>query len=260
MASITAAGPEAKRPPHIALLALSSVIVLTRVRRRLMADGRKIFPAFRLIVLAALAGLAAGAVAVYVSAPPSGNPPAAAAGTVDAAAVAACAAKSERAKAVGAAATGEVAAMLPADPPQSLADLAFSGPDGSQTSIGEFAGKTVLLNLWATWCAPCRAEMPALDRLQKERGGEGFEVVAVNVDAGDDTKPKRFLEETGVGSLASYRDNTLGIFNELKKRGLALGLPVTLLIDAEGCLLANMNGPAEWASDDARALLDAAGS
>ena len=74
--------------------------------------------------------------------------------------------------------------------------------------------------------------MPALDRLQKERGGEGFEVVAVNVDAGDDTKPKRFLEETGVGSLASYRDNTLGIFNELKKRGLALGLPVTLLIDA----------------------------
>ncbi len=224
-----------------------------------MADGRKIFPAFRLIVLAALAGVAAGAVAVYVSRPPSGNnPPAMAAGTVDPAAVAACAAKAERAKAVGAAATGEVAAMLPADPPQSLAGLAFTGPDGAPTSVGKFAGKTVLLNLWATWCAPCRAEMPALDRLQKERGGEGFEVVAVNVDTGDDSKPKRFLEETAVGSLAYYRDNTLGIFNELKKRGLALGLPVTLLIDAEGCLLANMNGPAEWASDDARALLDAA--
>ena len=92
-------------------------------------------------------------------------------------------------------------------------------------------GKTVLLNLWATWCAPCRDEMPALDALQKEMGGDDFEVVAVNVDTGDDTKPRKFLAETGVAALAYYRDNTLGLFNELKQRGLALGLPVTLLID-----------------------------
>src|SRR5690606_40778397 len=108
------------------------------------------------------------------------------------------------------------------------------------------------------WCAPCREEMPALNQLQKERGGAGFEVVAVNVDTGDDEKPKRFLEETKVDALGYYRDSTLGLFNELKRRGLAFGLPVTLLVDEEGCLLANMNGPAEWASPDAKRLIEAA--
>jgi hypothetical protein len=99
--------------------------------------------------------------------------------------------------------------------------------------------------------------MPALDALQKEMGSETFEVVAVNVDTGDDTKPKKFLDETGVASLGYYRDNTLGLFNDLKKRALALGLPVTLLIDGDGCLLAHMNGPAEWHSEDARRLIEA---
>ncbi len=87
--------------------------------------------------------------------------------------------------------------MLPADPPQSLAKLAFNSPDGKPMTLADRAGKTVLLNLWATWCAPCRAEMPALDALQKEAGDDGFEVIAVNVDTGDDTKPKKFLAETG---------------------------------------------------------------
>jgi len=100
--------------------------------------------------------------------------------------------------------------------------------------------------------------MPALDTLQKEMGSDEFEVVAVNVDTGDDTKPKKFLAETGVTNLGYYRENTLSLFNELKKRGLALGLPVTLLVDRDGCLIANMNGPAEWASEDARALVRAA--
>ena len=75
----------------------------------------------------------------------------------------------------------------------------------------------MLLNLWATWCAPCRAEMPALDALQKEMpAATDFEVIAVNVDTGDDTKPKKFLEETSVAALAYYRENTLDLFNELK--------------------------------------------
>ena len=147
--------------------------------------------------------------------------------------------------------------MLAASPPQSLSDLAFNGPDGQPMTLRDLSGKTVLMNLWATWCAPCRAEMPALDALQKEMGGDGFEVVAVNVDTGDDTKPKAFLAETGVASLAYYRDNTLRLFNDLKKRALALGLPVTLLIDGDGCLLAHMNGPAEWHGEDARRLIEA---
>jgi hypothetical protein len=89
-------------------------------------------------------------------------------------------------------------------------------------------------------------------------GSDEFEVVAINVDTGGDEKPKKFLEETGVSSLGYYRDNTIGVFNELKRRSLALGLPVTLLVDGNGCLIANMNGPAEWASDDAKRLVRAA--
>ncbi|RWM10149.1 MAG: TlpA family protein disulfide reductase [Mesorhizobium sp.] len=223
-----------------------------------MADGSRFFPAPRLILAALVAGVLAGAVAVYVSESGSGNNApekvAVAAGKDDAA----CAAKAGRAKTIAAKAVGQVAALQPADPPQSLKALAFNGPDGKPMTIADHAGKTVLLNLWATWCAPCRAEMPALDALQKEKGSKNFEVVAVNVDTGDDTKPKKFLKEIGVQTLGFYRDPTIALFNEAKTRGLALGLPVTMLIDAEGCLIAHMNGPAEWSSPDAKRLVEAA--
>ena len=223
-----------------------------------MADGNRFFPAPRLILAALVAGVLAGAVAVYVSESRSGNnapPQAAAGGGKD---DVACAAKAERAKAVAAKAVGQVAALQPADPPQSLKSLAFNGPDGKPMTVADHTGKTVLLNLWATWCAPCRAEMPALDALQKDKGGKDFEVVAVNVDTGDDTKPKKFLNEIGVQTLGFYRDPTIALFNEAKTRGLAPGLPVTMLIDGEGCLIAHMNGPAEWSSPDARRLVEAA--
>ena len=134
---------------------------------------------------------------------------------------------------------------MPADPPQSLQSLAFNGPDGKPMTLADRAGKTLLVNLWATWCAPCRAEMPALDALQQAKGGADFEVVAINVDTGDDAKPKKFLADTGVKTLAYYRDASMGAFNMLKERALALGLPVTLLVDPQGCLVAAMNGPGE---------------
>ncbi len=218
------------------------------------------FPRLRLVLMAAVAGALAGAVAVYVTSREDGNnaaqaPVAAGVGEAD---VAACSAKAEQARQVADSAVGEVAAMLPADPPQSLRSLAFNAPDGRPMTLADRDGKTVLLNLWATWCAPCREEMPALNALEKDEGDESFEVIAVNVDTGDDTKPKKFLAETGIDTLGYYRDNTLGVFNELKKRGLALGLPVTLLIDGEGCLLAHMNGPADWAGPDAKTLIDKA--
>lgn len=223
-----------------------------------MADGNRFFPALRLILAALVAGVLAGAVAVYVRESSSGNkapaPVAAGGGKDDAA----CVAKTDRAKKIAAAATGQVAALLPADPPQSLKSLTFNGPDGKPTTIADHAGKTVLLNLWATWCAPCRAEMPALDALQKEMGSDAFQVIAVNVDAGDDAKPKKFLEDTDVKSLGYYRDATMALFNDVKTRGLALGLPVTMLIDGQGCLIAHMNGPAEWSGPDAKRLVEAA--
>jgi len=229
-----------------------------------MTDGRKTFPAARFVVLALVAGALVGAVAVYVRESRLGNstPP------LQAAASAAhdddaCAAKAGEAKKIAAAATGQVAALLPADPPQSLRSLAFDGPDGKPMTLADLTGKngvgkTLLVNLWATWCAPCRAEMPALDALQKDRGSDRFEVVAVNVDTGDAAKPKKFLEETGVENLALYREPTLQLFDTVKKRGLALGLPVTMLVDGEGCLIGHMNGPAEWSSPDAKRLIEAA--
>ncbi len=222
-----------------------------------MSDGRKFLTAPRIVLIAALAGALAGAVAVYVTGGLDGNNPATVA---DATAEAdrACAQKADKAKGLSALAVGDVAAMLPADPPSSLAGLAFNDPDGRPMTIGSRAGKTLLVNLWATWCAPCRAEMPALDALQRQMGGDAFEVVAVNIDTGGDSKPKAFLSEIGVKTLGFYRDSTMGVFNDLKRRALALGLPVTLLVDAQGCLLASMNGPAEWAGEDARKLIEAA--
>ena len=222
-----------------------------------MSDGRKYLTAPRIVLIAALAGALAGAVAVYVTGGPDGNNPPSVA-DASAAAALACAAKAGRAGSLSALAVGDVAAMLPSDPPRSLAGLTFDDPEGKPMTIASRAGKTLLVNLWATWCAPCRAEMPALDALQRQMGNDAFEVVAINIDTGDDSKPKAFLLEIGVKTLGFYRDATMGVFNDLKRRSLALGLPVTLLVDAEGCLLASMNGPAEWAGDDARKLIEAA--
>ena len=206
----------------------------------------------KIILLAGLAGIVAGAVAVYVMERPSGN---IVAGTIPAGQ---CSIKAGAAKAIDAAATGAVAAMRGADAPQSLSSLTFNGPDGKPVRLEDFKGKTLLVNLWATWCVPCREEMPALDALQTKKGGEDFKVVAINIDTGDDAKPKAFLDEIGVKSLELYRDASMGVFNDLKRKNLAFGLPVTILVDREGCQIAAMNGPADWASDDAARFIDAA--
>src|SRR5690606_25064209 len=155
----------------------------------------------------------AGGAIVYVSGGLEGNGGPASVMTASDSASQACVAKTDKARQVASAAVGEVAAMLAADPPQSLASLAFNDPSGNPVTVGALSGKTLLINLWATWCAPCREEMPALDELQRSAGDEKFEVVAVNVDTGDDEKPKRFLAETDIRSLGYYRDNTLGLFN-----------------------------------------------
>ena len=210
-------------------------------------------PSVRLIVIAAVLGVIAGAVAVYVTNAGSGNgmagPLTASAGQCEGAA--------DVARSVSALSKGEVAAMVGAQPPRPL-DLTFKGPEGQDVRTADLAGKTVLLNLWATWCVPCREEMPALNALQASMGGNDFEVVAVNIDTGSDQKPKNFLEDYKIDKLGFYRDSTMGVFNALKKEGLAFGLPATLILDKQGCLLGAMNGPAAWDSEDAKALITAA--
>ncbi|WP_180897842.1 thiol:disulfide interchange protein TlpA [Martelella soudanensis] len=205
----------------------------------------------KLVLIALAAGLIAGAVAVYVKNAVYGN------GMGEIAAASQCKAAAETAKRLKPLAIGEVAAFIPAEKPRKLPNLAFRDIDG-ETSLAALSGKTVLMNLWATWCVPCREEMPALDRLEADMGSDAFEVVAVNIDTGTDEKPVRFLEDIGIQSLAFYRDETMATFNTLKKQGLAFGLPSTVLIDENGCLLGAMNGPAEWDSADAKALVGAA--
>lgn len=207
----------------------------------------------KVVIGALIAGMAAGGALLYVTGAPDGNQ------AVETASVdgGSCPASAARAEAAGSAAKGHVAAMLVTENPKPLATMAFNGPDGGQMTLGTLSGKTLLVNLWATWCAPCRAEMPALDRLQASMGGEDFQVVAINIDTGGDEKPTAFLEEIGVSSLAYYRDASMGVFNDMKKEGLAFGLPVTLLVDEDSCLVASMNGPAEWDSADAAALIEA---
>jgi thiol-disulfide isomerase/thioredoxin len=171
---------------------------------------------------------------------------------------AACAATPALAARTESFAKGEVAAFRTADAPEYLADIAFKAPDGADLSLKDFAGKTVLLNLWATWCVPCRTEMPALDRLEAEMGSDTFTVAAVNIDLNNPERAKEFLDEIGVERLAFYSDPSSGLFMDLKRRGLAFGLPVTLLIDGNGCRVGSVEGPAAWDSDEAKALIGAA--
>src|SRR5713101_5617582 len=153
---------------------------------------------------------------------------------------------------------GEVAALTMATSPLRLPDLAFEDADGKPRKLPEWRGKTVLVNLWATWCVPCRKEMPALDSLQTKLGGRDFEVVAINIDTRDPEKPKNFLKDANLTRLGYYSDTKAKVFQDLKNIGKALGMPTSVLVDGQGCEIANIAGPAEWASDDAIKLITAA--
>jgi thiol-disulfide isomerase/thioredoxin len=201
----------------------------------------------RVFVLAAALGIAvAGGTALYRAGWGGGKE-----------AEARCAGAVETAGRLKPFAKGDLAALLPAEAPADVRHLAFTTPAGEARSLADYAGKAVLLNLWATWCAPCREEMPALDALQAARGGDRFQVVTVNLDVGDPEKPATFLEETGIKALPDYRDPKMAIFNDLKRRGLAFGMPTTLLVDGQGCQVAALHGPAHWDGAEALAAVDA---
>jgi thiol-disulfide isomerase/thioredoxin len=153
---------------------------------------------------------------------------------------------------------GEVAALTMATAPLRLPDLAFEDAEGRSKKLSDWRGRTVLVNLWATWCVPCRKEMPALENLQTRLGGPDFEVVAVNIDTRDPEKPKNFLKEVNLTRLGYFSDPKAKVFQDLKAVGRALGMPTSVLVDGEGCEIATIAGPAEWDSDDAIKLITAA--
>jgi thiol-disulfide isomerase/thioredoxin len=164
----------------------------------------------------------------------------------------------ELAKRLSPLAQGEVAALTMATKPLQVPDLAFEGADGKPRKLSDWRGKTVLVNLWATWCVPCRKEMPALDALQARLGGKDFEVVAINIDTRDFDKPKNFLKDANLTRLSYFADAKAKVFQDLKSIGKALGMPTSMLVDGKGCEIATIAGPAEWASDDAVKLITAA--
>jgi thiol-disulfide isomerase/thioredoxin len=170
----------------------------------------------------------------------------------------ACSAAVELARKIAPLAQGEVAALTMATSPVKLPDLAFEDADGKPRKLSDWRGKTVLVNLWATWCVPCRKEMPALDSLQTKLGGKDFEVVAINIDTRDSEKPKAFLKDANLTRLGYFSDTKAKVFQDLKNAGKALGMPTSVLVDGQGCEIANLAGPAEWASDDAIKLIKAA--
>jgi thiol-disulfide isomerase/thioredoxin len=137
--------------------------------------------------------------------------------------------------------------------PETLPEVRFQDAHGAEKSLADWRGKVVLVNLWATWCAPCRKEMPALDRLQKELGSPKFEVVAISVDRTGLAGARKFLDETKVENLALYADPTTRLSSQLK----AVGLPITVLLDTEGREIGRLVGPAEWDSEDAKRLIRA---
>ena len=205
----------------------------------------------KLLVLVAIAAVAVG-VGLYGISGPDGNTQAVAEQG------AGCPASVERGKALDPLATGDVAAFRGLDEPLDMTDIAFLDEGGNARTLGEWKNRIVLFNLWATWCPPCREEMPYFETLQTTKAGVDFQVVPVSIDLGDASKPKAFYAETGLKELPFFHDNTMQAFQILKQKAVALGMPTTLLIDRNGCALGVLNGPAQWAGPDAVALIDAA--
>jgi len=197
------------------------------------------------IALAAIVGAAAGLAAVYGI------------GRFGRNAAMTCSAGAAAAQRIAPFVHGEVAAVSTSDEPRRIPDLAFKDASGATKTLADWRGRAVLFNLWATWCVPCRKEMPALDALQARLGGERFDVVAVNIDTRNPEKPKAWLKDVGINRLTYYADPSAKVFQDLKLADRAFGMPTTLLVDANGCEVGTLAGPAEWASDDAVKLISA---
>jgi thiol-disulfide isomerase/thioredoxin len=148
-------------------------------------------------------------------------------------------------------AAGTMAAVVVHAAPKSIQTLAFADGQGQPKTLADWKGRVVLLNLWATWCTPCREEMPALANLQKTLGGKDFEVLALSVDRKGAEASAAFLKEVKADNLGTFVEpegNSLQVLQ-------AIGLPATILINRNGEEVARLLGPAEWDSPEAQALI-----
>lgn len=159
--------------------------------------------------------------------------------------------KAERGSKRGHAKRGDLSAFVKKSPPAPIADVAFMDGSGAPKKLSDFQGKVVLLNLWATWCAPCKAEMPSLDRLQQNLGSDDFEVVALALDRKGRAVAQKFLDDLNIKALTLYIDETAKVGAPLG----VVGMPVTILIDREGKELGRLVGEAEWDSEAAITLI-----
>ena len=137
--------------------------------------------------------------------------------------------------------------------PKPAPELSFEDAQGKQLSLADFRGRVVVLNLWATWCAPCLREMPSLDRLQAEHGGDRLHVLPLSLDRGELERIEAFYAEAGIRHLQIYRDPQAAASRALG----AFGLPTTVVLDREGREVGRVLGPDEWDSAEAVAVLRA---
>ena len=128
------------------------------------------------------------------------------------------------------------------DSPKQLPAIQFVDGEGRSRSLAGFRGKTVLLNIWATWCVPCRKEMPALDRLEAALGGADFQVVPLSIDRGGMDVVRKFFAEIGIKKLGMFLDSS----GEASRKLSVVGLPTTLVVDRNGGEIGRLIGPAEW--------------
>ncbi len=142
--------------------------------------------------------------------------------------------------------------ILHAEPARG-SDVPFEAADGSALTLANYEGRWVLLNFWATWCAPCRVEMPQLAALQADMGGAAFEVVTVAVGRNAPQAMQAFFDEIGVENLPLHKDPRQALARDMG----VLGLPVTVLLNPAGQEVARLQGEADWAGEDARALIAA---
>ncbi len=148
---------------------------------------------------------------------------------------------------------GDMRKLIVHSDPIASSDVAFTGEDGSEMTLADYQGQYIVLNFWATWCAPCRKEMPMLSDMQTTLDSDNFEVVTIATGRNPRPAMERFFAEIEVDNLPLHTDPRQSLARSLG----VLGLPVTLILNPQGQEIARLQGEADWSSDSAYAIIEA---